>query len=45
MSIAEKRRIILAKEDKNLTKLAELLGSSLPKLWKIMERDNFSEKI
>lgn len=44
MSMAEKVRMLLAKEDKNLTELAELLGTSQPNLWKKMKRDNFSEK-
>ncbi|MED4701593.1 transcriptional regulator [Lysinibacillus capsici] len=44
MSMAEKIRMLLAKEDKNLTELAELLGTSQPNLWKKMKRDNFSEK-
>ena len=44
MGMAEKIRMLLAKEDKNLTELAELLGTSQPNLWKKMKRDNFSEK-
>lgn len=44
MSMAEKIRMLLAKKDKNLTGLAELLGTSQPNLWKKMKRDNFSEK-
>ncbi|WHP40785.1 helix-turn-helix domain-containing protein [Lysinibacillus boronitolerans] len=44
MSMAEKIRMLLAKENKNLTELAELLGTSQPNLWKKMKRDNFSEK-
>jgi len=42
--MAEKIRMLLAKENKNLTELAELLGTSQPNLWKKMKRDNFSEK-
>ncbi len=44
MGMAEKIRILLAKENKNVTELAELLGTSQPNLWKKMKRDNFSEK-
>ena len=44
MGMAEKIRMLLAKEDKNLTELADLLGTSQPNLWKKMKRDNFSEK-
>ncbi|UUV23823.1 MULTISPECIES: helix-turn-helix domain-containing protein [Lysinibacillus] len=44
MSMAEKIRMLLAKENKNLTELAEMLGTSQPNLWKKMKRDNFSEK-
>lgn len=44
MSMAEKIRMLLAKEKKNLTDLADLLGTSQPNLWKKMKRDNFSEK-
>ena len=44
MGMAEKIRMLLAKEDKNLTELAELLDTSQPNLWKKMKRDNFSEK-
>lgn len=44
MGMSEKIRMLLAKEDKNLTELAELLGTSQPNLWKKMKRDNFSEK-
>lgn len=42
--MAEKIRMLLAKENKNLTELAELLGTSQPNIWKKMKRDNFSEK-
>ena len=44
MGMAEKIRMLLAKENKNLTELADLLGTSQPNLWKKMKRDNFSEK-
>ncbi|MGK4117643.1 helix-turn-helix domain-containing protein [Lysinibacillus capsici] len=44
MGMAEKIRMLLAKENKNLTELAALLGTSQPNLWKKMKRDNFSEK-
>lgn len=44
MGMAEKVRMLLAKENKNLTELAEILGTSQPNLWKKMKRDNFSEK-
>lgn len=44
MAMAEKVRMLLAKEDKNLSELADLLGTSQPNLWKKMKRDNFSEK-
>lgn len=44
MAMAEKIRMLLAKKNKNLTELAELLDTSQPNLWKKMKRDNFSEK-
>lgn len=43
-SIAENIRMLLAKENANLTELAERLNTPQPNLWKKIKRDNFSKK-